>query len=208
MKKLFALVFLAMAAFTFSPMQTFAAEGDTTEPVVTEPEVDTTEPVVTEPADYQEEVDALTADMNEIIAQVFTYIGGFAGISAVLAFVFKFIRDRGIMSKLKEEVAEILTGSTDVVTSMNSLIETVKSYTDRNAVLEKSVIHLITISNLDASLKEQVITGLNNDTIQVQDVLNAGLLQIQQEVAERVNVQAQVDAAATSLLEQLSKDEV
>jgi hypothetical protein len=192
MKKLLALLFISMAAFTFAPTQIFAAEGDTP-----------TEEVLT----LEEEEALFQAELNAILTQVFAYVGGFAGLSALLAFAFKFIRDRGIMNKLKTQIEDILSGNVDVATAMNALVETVKGYTERGAVLEKSVIHLITISNLDSALKEQVINGLNNDTISVQDVLDAGLVQIQQEVADRVNVQTQVNEAATSLLEQLSKDE-
>ncbi len=191
MKKLLALFVVFMAAFMFSP-QPVSAEGEAPE----------TEEVI----DYDEEVAQITADINEILAQVFTYIGGFAGISALLAFALRYIKDKGVMSKLKEEIAEVLTSNNASVETINNLMSTIQGYITRQDAFEKGIIQLISMSNLEPAMKEQVISGLNNDTISVQDVFDAGILQVQAEVAERAETEAQVKAASASLLEQLNKE--
>jgi len=195
MKKLFAMLFVAIAAFSFSPQAIFAADGDTD-----------TEPVIEVVLTPEEEQEIFLEELNLTLSMIFSYVGGFAGLSALMAFGLRFIRERNVIKHLRDEVSKLLTDGQEGTAAVNNLIETIGAYTLKADAMEKSFIGMVQLSSLNPVLKEQIITGLQNDTLSVQDVIETGLLTVQNDIASNVLTQESIEQSTASLLEQLSKD--
>jgi len=197
MKKLFALMGVFVAASAFNPAAVSAAEGDTLPPEEN--------PVVEELTD-EELQEQFTADLNETLALIFSYIGGSAGIAAVAAFGFRFLKDRKVMKNIQSSITEVVTSNKGSVDVINNLALTVQNYSTKEAAMEKAFITMLSMSPLDPTLKQEIITGLQNDTVTVEDVINSGLMKVKEDIASNAITTESIKASTASLLEKLAQD--
>ncbi len=71
------------------------------------------------------------------------------------------------------------------------------------------VIGLIQVSDLHPEAKRQIIEGLQNDSITVQDVFAAGLIQVNAEIQQNEQLKSEIKQTTASLLSKLAeKDKV
>ena len=215
MKKIKILVLALLMAFGMAfAAPTVRAEGEitTTETPITEEVIETTEPEVVLPAEWEdltpEEIAALLLEAQDetkaLVDRVFAWIGGFAGLSAVLAFVFKWFKDRGYLNTIKSQIDATLASNVGLASKFDAVVEKLMLSEKREAALEKTVVSLITLSAIDPALKAQVLEGLAKDTISVKDVIDAGLLTAAQQSESNAVVVENINVATQSLLEKLA----
>jgi len=202
MKKFFILLGLMIVSFGLIATPTYAAEGDPVEAPITEEEVED-EPTL------EEEEALFQAELSETIAEVFAWIGGFSGLGAVLLFVLRFIRERGVLKAIRDEVKTAKEAGNSSALAVNKLVEVIQTYSKREQAMEKMVIGLVQVSNLHPEAKRQIIEGLQNDSISVQDVFAAGLIQVDAEIQQNEQLKSEIKQTTASLLSKLAeKDKV
>lgn len=202
MKKFFILLGLMIVSFGLIATPTYAAEGDPVEEPITE------EAVEDEPT-LEEEEALFQAELSATVAEVFGWIGGFSGLGALLLFALRFIRERGVLKAIRDEVKKAKESGDSSALAVNKLVEVVQTYSKREQAIEKMVIGLIQVSNLHPEAKRQIIEGLQNDSITVQDVFAAGLIQVDAEVQQNEQLKTEIKQTTASLLSKLAeKDKV
>lgn len=235
MKKFFMLLGLMIVSFGLFITPVYAAEGNT-EPIIEEEEVveeeveepiieeeepitEEEEPVEEEPVEEEpvEEESGLTleeeealfqAELSETLAEIFAWIGGFSGLGALLLFILRFIRERGLLKAIRDEVKSSRESGDSSTLAVNRLVEVVQTYSQREQAIEKMVIGLIQVSDLNPEAKRQIIEGLQNDSITVQDVFAAGLVQVDAQIEESAQIKTEIKQTTASLLSKLAeKDE-
>ena len=202
MKKIFMLLGLMIASFGLITAPIYAAEGDSAEEPITEE-------VVEDELTLEEEEALFQAELSETIAEVFAWIGGFSGLGALLLFALRFIRERGVLKAIRDEVKTAKESGDSSAVAVNKLVEVVEAYSKREQAMEKMVIGLIQVSNLHPEAKRQIIEGLENDSITVLEVLAAGLVHVDAEIEQNAQMEAEIKQTTASLLSKLAeKDEV
>lgn len=202
MKKIFMLLGLMIASFGLITAPIYAAEGDPIEEPITEE-------VIEEELTLEEEEALFQAELSETIAEVFAWIGGFSGLGALLLFALRFIRERGVLKAIRDEVKTAKESGDSSAVAVNKLVEVVEAYSKREQAMEKMVIGLIQVSNLNPEAKRQIIEGLENDSITVQEVFAAGLVHVDAEIEQNAQMEAEIKQTTASLLSKLAeKDEL
>lgn len=203
---------MAFAAPTVRAEGEITTETPITETITIEEPVEVTEPEITLPAEWAdltpEEIAALVLEAQDetkaLVDRVFAWIGGFAGLSAVLAFVFKWLKDRGYLNALRTQIDAALASNVGLAAKFDTVVEKLMLSEKREAALEKTVVSLITLSAIDPALKAQVLKGLAEDTLSVKDVIDAGLLTAAQQSESNAVVVENINVATQSLLEKLA----
>ena len=230
MKKFFMLLGLMIVSFGLFITPVYAAEGDPIEEVTEEvieeeepitEEEDEKEPItedekepITDEEDekeptLEEEEELFQAELSATIAEIFAWIGGFSGLGALLLFVLRFIRERGLLKAIRDEVKSARESGDSSTLAVNRLVEVVQTYSKREQAIEKMVIGLIQVSDLHPEAKRQIIEGLQNDSITVQDVFAAGLIQVEAQVEQNAQIKTEIKQTTASLLSKLAeKDEI
>ena len=205
MKKIFILLGLMIASFGLILTPVYAAEGDPTEEPTTEEVVEVDEDELT----LEEEEALFREELNATLAAIFAWIGGFSGLAALAAFALRYIRERSLLKSIRDEIAKARKSGDDSALAVNKLVEVVEAYSEREQAMEKAVIGLIQVSNLHPEAKRQIIEGLQNDSITVQEVLETGLVQVDAEIEQNAQMKAEIKHTTASLLSKLAeKDEV
>jgi hypothetical protein len=202
MKKFFILLGLMIVSFGLITTPTYAAETDPIEEPITEE-------VVEDELTLEEEEALFQAELSATIAEVFAWIGGFSGLGALLLFALRFIRERGVLKAIRDEVKSARESGDSSTLAVNKLVEVVQTYSKREQAMEKMVIGLIQVSDLHPEAKRQIIEGLQNDSITVQDVFAAGLIQANAEIQQNAQIKTEIKQTTASLLSKLAeKDKV
>ncbi len=202
MKRLFMLLGLMIVSLGLIATPVYAAEGDPVEEPITQ-EIVEDEPTL------EEEEALFQAELSETIAEVFAWIGGFSGLGALLLFALRFIRERKLLKIIRDEVTKAKESGDSSALAVNKLIEVIQTYSKREQAMEKMVIGLIQVSNLHPEAKRQIIEGLQNDSITVQDVFAAGLIQVDAEIQQNAQIKTEIKQTTASLLSKLAeKDKV
>lgn len=203
----FAMIFAGFALFT-APL--YAAEGDPVDEPIIEEVVDDELTLEEDDELTLEEEEALfQAELNATLAAVFAWIGGFSGLAALAAFALRFIRERGLLKSIRDEIAKAKESGDNSAMAVNNLVEVVQAYSAREQAMEKMVVGLIQVSDLHPEAKRQVIEGLQNDSITVQEVFAAGLVQVDAEVQQNEQLKSEIKQTTASLLSKLAeKDNV
>ena len=196
MKKLFGIIALALMTLGFMVRPIAAAELPIEDPIVEE---------VEETPVYEEEAAQFTEDLNETLASVFAWVGGFSGLAAIAAFVMRYIRERNVMLSIKSKIDDLGNQSNTNTQTVSSLVGVVNQYSSKEAMLEKMVISLISVSNLNPESKKALIEGLQNDTIQAADLIEIGLEQVAAEVQINQEIKEEINKNTTSLLKKLTE---
>lgn len=201
MKKFFMLLGLMIVSFGLIATPTYAAEGDPVEEPITEE--------VEDELTLEEEEALFQAELSATIAEIFSWVGGFSGLGALLLFVLRFIRERGVLKAIRDEVKKAKESGDSSALAVNKLVEVVQTYSKREQAIEKMIIGLIQVSNLHPEAKRQIIEGLQNDSITVQDVFAAGLIQVDAEIQQNEQLKSEIKQTTASLLSKLAeKDKV
>lgn len=202
MKKIFMILGLMTASFGLITAPVYAAESDPVEELITEE-------VVGEELTLEEEEALFQAELSETIAEIFAWIGGFSGLGALLLFALRFIRERGVLKAIRDEVKTAKESGDSSAVAVNKLVDVVEAYSKREQAMEKMVIGLIQVSNLHPEAKRQIIEGLENDSITVKEVFAAGLVHVDAEIEQNAQMEAEIKQTTASLLSKLAeKDEL
>lgn len=200
MKKFIVLMVLTISFMLcgFSSIEASAAEVET---IIEEEEIVEVEVELTEDEDTLEE---MQAEISEIIGLIFAYIGGMSGLGAVLAFIYRFLKDKGVLNKVKSELNDALEKIKNAADKVDNLVVTVDGFSKNKDQYEKMVVQLLTVSNLDPKLKTQLLEGLKNDTIDANQALEKALENTKIEVENKEQLMTSIEENTQSLLEKLA----
>lgn len=205
MKKFLLVFAMIFAGFTLLTAPLYAAEGDPVEEPITEEVVEVVEDELT----LEEEEALFQAELNATLAAIFAWIGGFSGLAALAAFALRFIRERNLLKSIRDEVAKAKESGDSSAMAVNNLVQVVQAYSIREQAMEKMIVGLIQVSDLHPEAKRQIIEGLQDDSITVQDVFAAGLVQVDVQVQENEQLKSEIKQTTASLLSKLAeKDKV
>jgi hypothetical protein len=146
----------------------------------------------------QEEIDEFTNEVSEIIGMVFAYVGGTAGLGALLAFVLRFIKDKGIFNALKGEIAALRAENATVVQSNNNVVNTVLNMVNTEDSLVKALTGLISIANVNPATKLAILDAIKDGKVTPEEMKHIA------EVAAKEVVVNEAASQTKSLIEQLA----
>lgn len=204
MKKFIVLMFLVIS-FGLYGFNVSAAEVETiVDPKEVETEIVEDEEGEVEAEDTEATLEEMQAEIGEIIGLIFAYIGGLSGLGAVLAFIYRFLKDKGILNKVKSELNDALEKIQNAADKVDNLVVTVDGFSKNKDQYEKMVVQLLTVSNLDPKLKTQLLEALKNDTIDANQALEKALESTKIEVENKTQLINKIETDTQSLLEKLA----
>ena len=169
-------------------------------------------PVATEEEDIImdeviKEKDELMLELNETLGVVFAWIGGFSGVSALLLFGLRFIKDLGTMKQIREAIGELKESDGKTQAELMKLSENSATSNQREDMVEKAFINMVNMSNMEPKVKKEIMAGLKDQSISAQRVIEDGLARASEEVNKaEMNVKA-IKEEAETLLQRLAKGE-
>lgn len=205
MKKFLLVFTMIFAGFALLAAPIYAAEGEP----VDEPIIEEVVEVVEDELTLEEEEELFREELSATLAAIFAWIGGFSGLAALAAFALRYIRERNLLKSIRDEIAKAKESGDDSAVAVNKLVEVVEAYSKREQAMEKMIVGLIQVSDLHPEAKRQIIEGLQDDSITVQEVFAAGLVQVDAEIEQNAQMKAEIKQTTASLLSKLAeKDEV
>lgn len=204
MKKIFIILGLVFALLAPVLTPVYAAEDDPAEePIIAEVLVAEDELIL------EEEEELFQAELSATIAEVFAWIGGFSGLGALLLFALRFIRERTVLRAIRDEVKTAKESGDSSAAAVNKLVEVVEAYGKHEQAMVKMIVGLIQVSDLHPEAKRQIIEGLQDDSITVREVFEAGLVHVDIEIEQNAQMKTEIKQTTESLLSKLAeKDEV
>lgn len=199
MKKIIALVGLLFAGFALGLTPIKASDELPIE--------DPVEEVVEDEVIVEDEEEVFLAELNETLAVVFSWIGGFSGLGALLLFALRFIRERGVLKLIREEVEYIKEQTDGMREETANLVESNNARAGNDEALEKAFIGLIEHTNLDAKTKKEVIAALRDDTVEVSKIASEGLERVVKAEAAKKSREDDITRETNTLLEKLAEQE-
>lgn len=139
-------------------------------------------------------------ELNITLATIFAWIGGLGGGSAVLLFILRFIKDKHVMSSIREDIASMKAKNDEVADGNANQSETV-------AMLEKAVLVLIENSNTDAATKAQVMKELEDKSINIKDVIKTSKARVTKQVESNAAKVTEITNKAETWLQRLAKED-
>lgn len=205
MKKLILAMFLVISFGLYGFSVSAAEPIDEVDPVIEEEvvEVEDTEDEVA-PIEDEDTLEEIKMEIEEIIGLIFAYIGGFSGLGALVAFLFRYLKDKGILNKIKDELNKAIEKSNKTDENIDKMIAVVNEYSVREQRMEKVVINLLTLANIDPKLKTQLIKGLKDDSINSAEALKIALNHTKEEVEHKEQLINKIEENTQSLLEKLA----
>jgi hypothetical protein len=150
------------------------------------------------------EVNEFLDELTMTLSQIFAWVGGMAGLGAVLAFVLRFIKDRAIMASIRAQIESLSNkgqAGADQIEKFSKLIE---SYDKREQALEKAIVSLITLSATDPEIKNEIIKIIQNDTQSIEKTVELGLEAVKKEKITKTQLKNNIEKETKSLLSKLS----
>lgn len=202
MKKIIALVGLLFAGFAlgFTPIKAADELPIEGEVIVVEDETVEGEPIL-------EDEEVFLAELNETLAVVFAWVGGFSGLGALLLFALRFIRERGVLKLIREEVEYIKEQTDGMREETTNLVESSNARAGNDEALEKAFIGLIEHTNLDAKTKKEVIAALRDDTVKISKIASEGLERVVKAEAAKKSEEDNITRVTDTLLRKLAEQE-
>lgn len=139
-------------------------------------------------------------ELNITLATIFAWIGGLGGGSAVLLFILRFIKDKHVMSSIREDIASMKAKNDEVADGNANQSETV-------AMLEKAILVLIENSNTDAATKAQVMKELEDKSINIKDVIKTSKARVTKQVESNAAKVTEITNKAETWLQRLAKED-
>lgn len=139
-------------------------------------------------------------ELNITLATIFAWIGGLGGGSAVLLFILRFIKDKHIMSSIREDIAAMKAKNDEVADGNANQSETA-------AMLEKVVLVLIENSNTDAATKAQIMKELEDKSINIKDAIKTSKARVTKQVESNAAKVTEITNKAETWLQRLAKED-
>lgn len=190
--KVLGLVIVALFTMGFSSANMQAAE--TTEPAATEPAVEET---------VEGEYDELYATLTAVVS----WAGGFSGLMALALYAVRSFVVRKANTKADEFMALLKESDKDKSKKLEQLYEANIKAMNRQEELEKAIINLVSMSNMDPKLRKEVISSIEDPETSVSDLLNAKIELATEEIAQSEQTQLEVKQKTESLLSKLAEEE-
>lgn len=198
MKKLLLTILLVLGmGFVFNPFVAKAAETPSVTYILTIEDAPDDEIIL------EEEVDDFLAELNQTVAAVFAYLGGIAGLGALLAFVLRFIKDRAVFSRLRNLIEDLTKKAEDETEALSAMSKLLDASNKRSEKLEKTVVNLVNLSDADPEIKKAALQELKTN-----ELIEVGLKQIESKKQKAQAVQEQLDRETESLLNKLAKKDL
>jgi ribosomal protein S13 len=198
MKKIKVLFVFIVALLSFG----FVSNTHAAEPVTEEP---VTEVVTEEPGFAMPDVNY--ENLYQTWTAIISWAGGVTGMAALTLYGIKALKERKLLKNVKEITEKLDTSDKDKTVKMAQLYETVAEYNIREEKMEKMVLTLVSMSNVDPKLRKEIVESIENPSVSLGDVLGNKLESIKQEVEDNATVEAEIVKETKSLLSKIADEE-